>query len=128
MSDPALSLGRIAARMDGSSGKLWRAALSEWADGLTDEEWEATVSSVHTERINIALHRAIDDAQRALTEAGEWGPVDADASAALTVLAEVRQQLDDAAIAIGRPFPQDSLWTVRTAPYGRKRKDAPEDE
>ena len=115
MSNTALSLGRIASRVNGKGRNAWRAAFDEWIADLTDAEWEATLTALHTERIQIVLFLGIAEAKSKFAAVDGLEPRSAVASQAIAVLAQAKQQLEQAEAAMERRFPQERLWDIQRA-------------
>ena len=124
MSDLGLLLGRIVSKVNGGTGKEWRAALREWEASLTDAEWNATIAATHAEQINLSVHHAMHAAQKAMEDVSHLEPRSAAACATLSTLAEVTQELEAAATALGHPYAPEQSLAVSSAihrPRSEKR-------
>ena len=108
LADPALEVGRINAREDGSSRNRWEAALTAWASFLTEAEWNETLTVVYTEEIANTLHIHALYLRRVLDRAREMKPRTAEAAKALAVLERQHRELHDAVTAIGVPVPGEA--------------------
>ena len=112
MCNPARTLNTVRIRLDGCTMAEWEAGLKDWAAGLTEIEWEATLKTLYTEQIEGAVRSVAWTIGRDMEEVEELEPMSQAAANALATLTRAKQRLDDVVAAIGVPHPMPATgWT-----------------